>query len=202
MLSTLLPMFVFAIASTGTPGPNNIMVMTSGANFGYWRTVPHMLGIALGFSGMVVALGLGFSQLFAVYPQVHEMLKWMGTGYLLFLAWKIATAAKPEDAEANGAKAEGAPLTFVQAALFQWVNPKAWMVGIAGLTAFTSNDGNYELQTLIIAGVFLAVSFPLSSFWCSFGTIIGRFLTSLRSLRIFNGAMATLIVGSIVLLYV
>jgi len=197
MLSVLLPMFAFAIASTGTPGPNNIMVMASGANFGYWRTIPHMLGIALGFSGMVVALGLGFSQLFAVYPQVHEILKWMGTAYLLFLAWKIGTAAKPEDAQAKSA-----PLTFVQAALFQWVNPKAWMVGIAGLTAFTSDEGNYELQTLIIAGVFLAVSFPLSSFWCSFGTVIGRSLTSSRSLRLFNGAMASLIVGSIVLLYI
>ncbi len=197
MLSVLLPMFAFAIASTGTPGPNNIMVMASGANFGYWRTIPHMLGIALGFSGMVVALGLGFSQLFAVYPQVHEILKWLGTAYLLFLAWKIGTATKPEDAQAKSA-----PLTFVQAALFQWVNPKAWMVGIAGLTAFTSNEGNYELQTLIIAGVFLAVSFPLSSFWCSFGTVIGRFLTSPRSLRLFNGAMASLIVGSIVLLYI
>ncbi len=197
MLSVLLPMFAFAIASTGTPGPNNIMVMASGANFGYWRTIPHMLGIALGFSGMVVALGLGFSQLFAVYPQVHEILKWLGTAYLLFLAWKIGTAAKPEDAQAKSA-----PLTFVQAALFQWVNPKAWMVGIAGLTAFTSDEGNYELQTLIIAGVFLAVSFPLSSFWCSFGTVIGRFLTSPRSLRLFNGAMASLIVGSIVLLYI
>ncbi|MCR9241795.1 MAG: LysE family translocator [Rhodobiaceae bacterium] len=197
MLSVLLPMFAFAIASTGTPGPNNIMVMASGANFGYWRTIPHMLGIALGFSGMVVALGLGFSQLFAVYPQVHEILKWLGTAYLLFLAWKIGTAAKPEDAQARSA-----PLTFVQAALFQWVNPKAWMVGIAGLTAFTSDEGNYEFQTLIIAGVFLAVSFPLSSFWCSFGTVIGRFLTSPRSLRLFNGAMASLIVGSIVLLYI
>jgi threonine/homoserine/homoserine lactone efflux protein len=197
MLSVLLPMFAFAIASAGTPGPNNIMVMASGANFGYWRTIPHMLGIALGFSGMVVALGLGFSQLFAVYPQVHEILKWMGTAYLLFLAWKIGTAAKPEDAQTKSA-----PLTFVQAALFQWVNPKAWMVGIAGLTAFTSDEGNYELQTLIIAGVFLAVSFPLSSFWCSFGTVIGRFLTSPRSLRLFNGAMASLIVGSIVLLYI
>jgi len=197
MLSVLLPMFAFAIASTGTPGPNNIMVMASGANFGYWRTIPHMLGIALGFSGMVVALGLGFSQLFAVYPQVHEILKWLGTAYLLFLAWKIGTAAKPEDAQAKSA-----PLTFVQAALFQWVNPKAWMVGIAGLTAFTSDEGTYEFQTLIIAGVFLAVSFPLSSFWCSFGTVIGRFLTSPRSLRLFNGAMASLIVGSIVLLYI
>jgi len=197
MLSVLLPMFAFAIASTGTPGRHNLMVLAFGANFGYWRTIPHMLGIALGFSGMVVALGLGFSPLFAVYPQVHEILKWLGTAYLLFLAWKIGTAAKPEDAQAKSA-----PLTFVQAALFQWVNPKAWMVGIAGLTAFTSDEGNYEFQTLIIAGVFLAVSFPLSSFWCSFGTVIGRFLTSPRSLRLFNGAMASLIVGSIVLLYI
>jgi threonine/homoserine/homoserine lactone efflux protein len=197
MLSILLPMFAFAIASTGTPGPNNIMVMASGANFGYRRSIPHMLGIALGFSGMVTALGLGFSQLFATYPQLHEILKWMGTAYLLFLAWKIATAAKPEDS-----RAAGAPLTFLQAALFQWVNPKAWMVGIAGLTAYTSTEGNYELQTLLLAGVFLAISFPISSFWCTFGSVIGRYLTSPRSLFVFNGAMAALIVGSIVLLYI
>lgn len=197
MLSVLLPMFAFAIASTGTPGPNNIMVMASGANFGFRRTIPHMLGIALGFSGMVVALGLGFSQLFAAYPQLHETLKWVGSAYLLFLAWKIATAAKPEDGQAAGA-----PLTFIQAALFQWVNPKAWMVGIAGLTAYTSNAGNYELQTLLLAGVFLAISFPISSFWCTFGSVIGQYLTSRRSLLLFNGAMAALIVGSIVLLYI
>jgi len=195
--SILLPLISFAIAATGTPGPNNIMLTASGANFGYRRSLPHIFGILFGFPSMVLAVGLGLGQVFTVYPQLHEILKWVGSAYLLFLAWKIATAARPKSA-AHEAK----PLTFLQAALFQWVNPKAWIMTVAALTAYTTGEGSYVVETFIVAGVFFAVSFPLISMWCLFGALIGRWLTSQRALMIFNGTMSALIVASIALLYI
>lgn len=197
MGSILLPLLTFAVASTGTPGPNNIMLTASGANFGYRRSMPHILGIMIGFPGMMVAIGLGLGQVFTAFPQMHEILKWLGSAYLLFLAWKIATAAKPE-----GQKNEAKPFTFLQAALFQWVNPKAWIMSVAALTAYTTGEGSYIIETLIVAGMFFVVSFPLISCWCLFGALIGRWLTSPRALMIFNGTMAALIVASIALLYI
>jgi len=195
--SILLPLISFAIAATGTPGPNNIMLTASGANFGYRRSLPHIFGILIGFPSMVLAVGLGLGQVFTAYPQLHEILKWAGSAYLLFLAWKIATAARPKSA-AHEAK----PLTFWQAALFQWVNPKAWIMTVAALTAYTTGEGSYVVETFIVAGVFFAVSFPLISAWCLFGALIGRWLTSQRALMVFNGTMSALIVASIALLYV
>jgi threonine/homoserine/homoserine lactone efflux protein len=192
----LLPLIWFACAAAFTPGPNNIMVAASGANYGFVRTLPHMFGIAFGFTFMIFAVGVGLGQVFKVYPQVHTGLKWAGTAYLLYLAWRIATAGRP-----RGVDAYSKPLTFLQAALFQWVNPKAWMMGVSALTAFTTASGNYLAETLVVAGTFLAVSFPSISVWCLFGVGIGRFLKSDKALRVFNWTMAGLIVASIALLF-
>jgi len=197
MTSVLLPLLTFAIASTFTPGPNNIMLTASGANFGYKRSLPHIFGIMFGFPGMMIAIGLGLGQVFTTYPQLHEVLKWVGSAYLLFLAWKIAISARPE-----GVGREAKPFTFLQAALFQWVNPKAWIMSVAALTAYTTAEGSYMVQTLIVAGTFFVVSFPLISLWCLFGALIGRWLKSPRALMLFNGTMAALIVASIALLYI
>jgi len=197
MTSIFLPLLTFAIAATATPGPNNIMLTASGANFGYRRTLPHIFGIMFGFPAMMVAIGLGLGQVFTSFPQLHEILKGLGSAYLLFLAWKIATAAKPE-----GHKDEATPFTFLQAALFQWVNPKAWIMSVAALTAYTTGEGSYILETLLVASTFFVVSFPLISSWCLFGALIGRWLTSPRALMVFNGSMAALIVASIALLYI
>jgi len=197
MTPILLPLLTFAIAATGTPGPNNIMLTASGVNFGYRRSLPHIFGIQIGFPSMVLAVGLGLGQVFTAYPELHQVLKWVGSVYLLFLAWKIATAARPKSAAR-----EAKPFTFIQAALFQWVNPKAWIMSVAALTAYTTGEGSYVVEALMIAGVFFAVSFPLISLWCLFGALIGRWLTSPRALMIFNGSMSALIVASIALLYV
>jgi len=197
MTAILLPLLTFAIAATGTPGPNNIMLTASGANFGYRRSLPHILGIMIGFPGMVAAVGLGLGQVFSAYPELHQILKWLGSVYLLFLAWKIATAARPKSATH-----EAKPFTFWQAALFQWVNPKAWIMTVAALSAYTTGEGSYVVETLIVAGVFFAVSFPLISLWCLFGALIGRWLTSQKALMMFNGTMSALIVASIALLYI
>jgi len=197
MTSILLPLLTFAIASTGTPGPNNIMLTASGANFGYRRSLPHIFGIMIGFPSMVLAVGLGLGQVFTAYPELHQVLKYVGSAYLLFLAWKIATAARPKSATQ-----EAKPLTFFQAALFQWVNPKAWIMSVAALTAYTTGEGSYVVEAFIVAGVFFAVSFPLISSWCLFGAWIGRWLKSQRALMVFNGIMSALIVASIALLYI
>lgn len=197
MLSILGPLLTFALAATLTPGPNNIMITASGANFGYVRSIPHMLGITFGFAAMVMALGLGLGQLFKLIPALHTGLQLVGSAYLVYLAWRIATAGRA--GKADGA---GRPLTFLEASLFQWVNPKAWMLSIGALTAFTSGGGNYLAETAFIAGVFILVTYPSVTAWCLFGTAIGSLLRSDRVLRIFNWTMGGLVAASILLLYI
>ncbi len=196
MPDVFIPLLWFAAAASFTPGPNNIMVAASGANYGYRRTLPHMLGIVLGFTFMIAAVGFGLGEMFKTVPQLHTVLKALGTAYMIYLAWRIANAARPKQAGA-----QGRPFTFFQAALFQWVNPKAWMMGVSALTAFTTGGANYLSETLLVTATFFCVSMPSVSIWCLFGTGISRFLKSERALAVFNWAMAGLIIISIGLLY-
>ncbi|MGI9464393.1 MAG: LysE family translocator [Aestuariivirgaceae bacterium] len=196
MPETLLPLIWFALAAAMTPGPNNIMVTASAVNFGFRGTLNHMLGIAFGFGFMILAIGFGLGQLFNTVPQLHTMLRWAGTAYLIYLAWRIATAGRPE---AGGTA--GRPLTFLQAALFQWVNPKAWMMSVSALSAFTVQGSQYTTGAIMVAAVFFLITFPAVSIWCLFGTAIARFLQSDKALQIFNWTMASLIIASIVILY-
>lgn len=193
----LVPLVSFAIAASATPGPNVVMIAASGANFGFLRTVPHMLGICIGFPAMLIALGLGLDQIFKTWPQIHEVLKIVGTIYLVYLAWRIATASNA-DSDGEGGK----PLTFLQAALFQWVNPKAWVVGISAIATFTTVGGDSVLETIGIAVIFLLVSAPTVGLWCLFGKAIRRFLSTPSALRAFNATMGVLVAGSVVLLYI
>ena len=197
MPETLLPLIWFATAAAMTPGPNTIMVTASAVNFGFRGTVNHMLGIALGFGFMMLAIGFGLGQVFKTVPELHQMLRLAGTVYLVYLAWRIANAGRPK-----GAGEAGRPLTFMQAALFQWVNPKAWMVSVSALSAFTVQGPEYTAGALMVTGVFFVMTCPALVIWCLFGTAIGRFLQSDKALRIFNRAMASLIIASIVILYI
>jgi threonine/homoserine/homoserine lactone efflux protein len=129
----LIALTGFAFVTVITPGPNNLMLMTSGANFGFRRTVPHMLGIGLGFPTMVFLVGIGVMQVFDLWPLSYVILKIVSVAYLLYLAWKIANAAPPKKAEA-----EGRPLTFLQSAAFQWVNPKAWSMALSAVTLYAT----------------------------------------------------------------
>jgi threonine/homoserine/homoserine lactone efflux protein len=128
----LLAFVLFAFATAGTPGPNNMMLLASGANFGFRRTVLHILGISVGLGVMVLAMGLGLGGVFKAWPVLHEVLRWVGGAYMLWLAWKIATPRASRDKDA-GAK----PMTFLQAAAFQWVNPKAWAMALTAATTYT-----------------------------------------------------------------
>jgi threonine/homoserine/homoserine lactone efflux protein len=192
----LLPLFTFAVVTTATPGPNNVMLTASGANFGFWRTLPHMLGIATGFPVMVVAIGWGLGELFHAFPALHEVLKYVGAAYLLFLAWKIATAGR-----VGTVQSRGRPLTFLQAAAFQWVNPKGWMMALGAISAYTTVGGNPFLETLVIAAIFATVAMPCIGVWALFGAAIGRLLRSEAWLRAFNWAMAALLVASLAPLF-
>lgn len=189
--AALVPMAVFIFVSSITPGPNNVMLTASGANFGYQRSVPHMLGITVGAALMLLLVGAGLGTLFEKIPQLYTVLQWVGAGYLIWLAWKIATSGR-----AQAAQARAQPFNFVQAAAFQWVNPKAWIMSVGVVAAYT-NPSNYWGSLLLGVVMMLLVNYPCISVWTLFGTWIGRWLKSPRALQIFNGAMASLLLLSL-----
>ena len=176
-----------------TPGPNNVMLTTTGLNFGVRRGIPHLLGICIGFPVMLALIGLGFGTLFELYPLLHEIIKVIGIVYLLFLAWKIAmTRGGMERIE------RARPISFWQAAAFQWVNPKAWVMGSSALAAYTSLDDNFFLQVAIICTTFFFITLPCAGVWLVFGAGLQRFLRDPKHLRVFNIAMALLLAASII----
>ncbi|MEQ8816993.1 MAG: LysE family translocator [Thalassobaculum sp.] len=183
----------FAVSMSISPGPNNLMVTASGANFGFRRTIPHMLGISFGFPVMLLAIGLGLGQALAAWPQVHAVLRYVAAAYLLYLAWRIATAGGPGEAVARGR-----PFTFLQAAAFQWVNPKAWVIALSAVATYTAPDGSALAQILLIGAVFVVAAFLSLAVWAAFGTLIAGVLRSPRALRAFNLCMAGLLVLSLV----
>lgn len=185
----LLALAGFAFVTSATPGPNNMMLMASGANFGMRRTIPHMLGVSLGFGLMVVVLGLGVDRLIAQSEILAQGLKWLSLVYMAWLAWKIATALPPELADDDRTKE---PLTFLQGAAFQWVNPKAWAMALGALSAFAAGLGG----AVVVAAVFAAVNLPAVSAWVALGLGMRRVLSTSRRFRIFNLLMAVLLVLS------
>ena len=191
-LDLLLAFVAFAFVTSATPGPNNVMVLASGANFGFRRSVPHILGIAFGCAVMVAGVGLGLGGLFRAYPVLYDVLRWVGAAYLLYLAWKIARSGSPKKSDSAGDK----PLGFVGAAAFQWVNPKAWVMSLGAVTTYAPRDG-YLLNVLVVAVVFGLVCLPSLAAWTGFGTAFGRFLEHPVRLRVFNVGMALLLVLSL-----
>lgn len=182
----------FALASSITPGPNNLMLLASGANYGLRRTVPHMLGVSLGHSFMVFMIGVVLLRLFEAYPVINTILKIAGGLYMLWLAWKIAGAVPPE-----AGKVEGKPFTFLQAAAFQWVNPKAWIMGITAITVYTPPSMGIMSGAAIVALIFCAVNFPSVTVWAWLGVQVRKWLGTATRLRVFNITMAVLLVASL-----
>mgnify|MGYP006126348097 CR=1 FL=1 len=182
---------VFAMVSSLTPGPNNLMLMASGANFGFRLTIPHMLGVSLGFTLMVLLVGLGLAQLFQLYPASYTVLKIVSVFYLLFLAWKIATAGKPDE----NIGISGRPFTFIQAALFQWVNPKAWTMALTALSVYSPSQNINSVA--LVAMVFGAINLPCVSCWTLLGQQIQGLLSSPKRLAAFNVSMALILVLSL-----
>ena len=179
----------FAFVTSITPGPNNLMLMTSGANFGFLKTIPHMLGIGIGFTVMVALVGFGLMQVFDIVPYSHEALTGASILYLIWLAWKFANAGEPE---AQNAAAK--PMTFTQAAAFQWVNPKAWYMALSAITLYAPERD--AASVLLVAMAFGAVNLPCVSSWTVLGQQMRRFLTSPLRLKVFNYTMAALLLAS------
>jgi threonine/homoserine/homoserine lactone efflux protein len=191
--SSLVALVAFAFVSSITPGPNNLMLMASGANFGVRRTVPHMLGVGIGFTLMIVLVGVGLVGLFELWPASFTIMKIAGAGYMLWLAWKIANASAPA---ASATPATAKPMTFLQAALFQWLNPKAWTMTLTAVTVYAPR---HDLASVgLIAMIFGAINLPTVSIWAALGTVMQRWLTSPTRLRAFNWTMAALLVASLV----
>lgn len=182
---------LFAFASSITPGPNNIMLMASGVNFGLKRTLPHMLGVSMGHGAMTLILGLGLVQIFDMIPWLRTALTVVSVAYLLWLAWKVANAAPPADA-VEGTR----PLTFLQAAGFQWVNPKAIYMSIYAQTNFTSDAAGWG-GAVAVAVVFALVNLPSVATWVWGGTQVRRWLDGPGRLQAFNWTMAALLVLSL-----
>lgn len=186
-----LALTTFAFVTVITPGPNNLMLMASGANFGFRRTVPHMFGIGLGFPAMVFCVGIGVMQVFDRWPVSYTILKVLSVAYLLFLAWKIANAAPPKRTEA-----EGRPLTFLQSATFQWVNPKAWSMALSAITLYAASR---DLTAVMwVAVTYVAMSVISTTSWTVLGQQMRRLLKNRARLRAFNWVMAALLVATLI----
>lgn len=193
MPDNLSAFLIFEFVGAFTPGPNNLMLATSGVNFGLRRTVPHMLGVVAGFPVLFAAVGLGIGGLFQRFPGLHVVVMVIGSAYLLWLAWKIAFAPVVAKGATNAR-----PLTFWQAAAFQWVNPKGWMVVITAIGLYTEAGDTYLRQLAIMTLIALLVTLGSTSTWAAFGIGIRRlFEHRPRLLRAFNVTMGLLLIGSL-----
>ena len=186
----LIALLGFAFVTSVTPGPNNMMLLASGVNFGFRRTVPHMLGISVGHSVMVFLVGLGLAGVFKAWPPALVILKLVSVAYMLWLAWKIAHAGAPGEG-----RAKARPMTFLQAAAFQWVNPKAWAMALGAVAAYVPDPSIWAYAT--VAMVFSAVNLPSVAVWAGAGQAVRRWLAGPGRLRAFNWTMAALLVLSL-----
>ena len=190
-LDTFLALLLFAFTTSITPGPNNMMLFTSGVNFGFRRTIPHMLGIGVGFFVLLIAVGLGLGALLHTVPLLYTALKFAGGAYLVWIAWKIGTSRSLSERE-SGAQ----PMSFMSAAAFQWVNPKAWVMAVTAMATYT-NEQLYLFSVLLVGLAFAAVNVPSVSTWAGFGSALRDWLSDPVRLKWFNITMAVLLVLSL-----
>jgi threonine/homoserine/homoserine lactone efflux protein len=173
------------------------MLLASGLNYGFRRTVPHIAGISLGCVAMLVLVGLGLGAVFAAIPVLYTALRYVGAAYLVWLAWNIARSGPLADRQASGRPQVGeSPMTFWQAAAFQWVNPKAWILVVGAVSTYAPRDG-FALNVAVLAVLLGLVNAPSICVWAGFGTMLRPLLTHPRRVRVFNVAMAALLVLSL-----
>jgi threonine/homoserine/homoserine lactone efflux protein len=187
-----LALLVYAFVTSITPGPNNFMLLASGANFGIVKTVPHMLGISIGFLVLLLAVGFGLGAVLTAFPALHTGLKIAGGIYLLYLAWKIAISRSLT----SKGEAKAQPMRFVDAVAFQWVNPKAWVMAITAMAVYTDPDHPF-LSVVLISIAFAVVNLPSVSTWAGFGTALRGFLSNPVRLKWFNVAMGMLLAATL-----
>jgi threonine/homoserine/homoserine lactone efflux protein len=183
---------LFASAAAFTPGPNNVMLMTSGLNYGFQRSLAHLAGVTIGYSVMLGLVGLGLGAVFTAYPILQTILKYVGAVYLTWLAYVIATS-KPADAQSA---AEGKPMTFTGAALFQLVNVKGWVIAVGSVSAYAA-IASYPWNMIVLAAIVCIITLGSSLTWLLFGTVLQSLVKSPRAIRIFNITMAVLLLASL-----
>jgi threonine/homoserine/homoserine lactone efflux protein len=191
---TFTAVLLFSLVMGFTPGPNNVMLAASGARFGIARTLPHLTGVTIGFPVMVLLVGLGLASILLASPKLQLGMKIVSCAYLLWLAFQIARSAS-----ASSSTGDGKPMTFLQAAAFQWINPKAWLMAVGAISAYTAGRGmQLYVQVAIIALLTVIVTLLSTLTWTAFGAGIRRWLRAPLALHLFNMLMALLLVGSTV----
>ena len=188
-----LALALFGFITAFTPGPNNTLLMAQGINFGFRRTLPLILGVAIGFPIMIGCVGLGLGKIFDIYPILYTVMKYAGAAYMLWLAWKIANS-KPSS---EGGAVVGQPMSFIQAAAFQWINPKAWIMAVTALSEYTV-AAHYYLGVAFVVGTFVVMGLTSASTWALFGVGLRHVMNDPRYFRIINLALAFMLVASLV----
>ena len=191
-LDVFVALLVFAFVTSITPGPNNLMLMASGVNFGFRRTIPHMLGIGAGFLTLLLGVGFGLGTVLTAWPTLHLALKMLGGAYLLYLSWRIAMSRSLAEKGAVSAR----PMTFLEAAAFQWVNPKAWVMAVTAMAVYTSPSAPF-MSVMLVATVFALVNLPSVSTWAGFGVALRGFLADPVRLKWFNIAMGVALAATL-----
>ncbi|MBC8731699.1 LysE family translocator [Paraburkholderia sp. UCT2] len=190
-LSALPAGILFALVTSITPGPNNTMLLASGVNFGFRRTLPHLSGISVGVVLLMLSVGIGLGEAFVHFPVLYTVLEVVSVAYLLYLAWKIGTSG-----ELKLRNGERRPMRFHEAIAFQWVNPKAWMMVLTAATTIHLSN-SFGMNAVAMAAVFYVIGFPCICVWAGFGTAMREVLSNPKRLRVFNIAMALLLVASL-----
>ncbi len=197
MLEYFLPLLMICCIQSGTPGPNNIMLTASGKNFGYIRTIPHMMGVVIGFLSLIIFLSLGLIAIFNEYPLIQTALQLVGSIYLLYLAYRIFFSVNSFD------ESKSKPITFIESSLFQYVNPKGVMMAITTISIYTDTKNFYFIDTFNQGIFYILIAFTISNIlavltWTSVGVFINNFIKSDRSIKLFNGFMSILLVLTII----
>ena len=197
MIEYFIPLLILCIVQSGTPGPNNIMLTASGKNFGYIKTIPHMLGVVLGFLSLIIVFGLGLTVIFSKYPIIQFILRIVGSIYLLYLSYRIYTSVNTEDLS------KSKPITFMESSLFQYVNPKGVMMAITTISIYTDHINFKYISSFNEGMIYILIAFTISNLiavitWTSVGVFIGQFIKSARGIKIFNALMAFFLVLTII----
>ena len=197
MIEYFIPLLILCIVQSGTPGPNNIMLTASGKNFGYVKTIPHMLGVVLGFLSLIIVFGLGLTVIFSKYPIIQFVLRIVGSIYLLYLSYRIYSSVNTEDLS------KSKPITFMESSLFQYVNPKGVMMAITTISIYTDHINFKFISSFSEGMIYILIAFTISNIiavitWTSVGVFIGQFIKSARGIKLFNALMAFLLVLTII----
>ena len=197
MIEYFIPLLILCIVQSGTPGPNNIMLTASGKNFGYIKTIPHMLGVVLGFLSLIIVFGLGLTVIFSKYPIIQFVLRIVGSIYLLYLSYRIYSSVNTEDLS------KSKPITFMESSLFQYVNPKGVMMAITTISIYTDHINFKFISSFNEGMIYILIAFTISNIiavitWTSVGVFIGQFIKSARGIKIFNALMAFFLVLTII----